>query len=373
MIGSPSELTVLQTMTTTNGNDMAFALSDEEAWTATSERDRRYDGIFFFAVRTTGIYCRPSCPARRPHRENVEYFATAAAARAAGYRACRRCHPDSAQGTPAEEAVEQARAFIDAHLDETITLERLANEVHFSPTHLQRTFKRFVGISPKEYQDAPRLELYKANARQSDDVLDAAFEAGFGSSRALYAQSQSSLGMTPGDYRRGGDGLAIQYTTLPTAFGHLLVAVTARGICAVSLGEDETTLVTDLQQEFPTAAAIERDDEALQPWAAPIISYLNGIHAHPTIPVDLQGTDFQRRVWKTLQQIPYGETRTYGEVAALLGQPTAARAVAQACASNKIALIIPCHRVVRQNSAPGGYRWGVQRKKQLLALERGEA
>lgn len=354
------------------GEDSAATLTgltEGEAWSAVQGRDRRFDGVFVYAVRTTGIYCRPSCPARRPQRRNVAYYPSCAKAEKAGYRPCRRCRPESDRGTPAEEAVEQARAYIDAHLDESITLERLGAQVNVSPTHLQRIFKRFVGISPKEYQDARRLEAFKNHVSEQEDVLDAAFEAGFGSSRALYALSDSGLGMTPGAYRRGGDGLVIQFTTLASTFGRVLVAVTGRGVCAVSLGESDDALVTELVNEFPRAQAIERNDEALQPWVQPIVRYLDGVHAHPTVPLDLQGSDFQRRVWKTLQEIPYGETRTYGEIASLLGRPSAARAVAQACAGNKVALIVPCHRVLRKDGLSGGYRWGADRKKQLLEHE----
>jgi AraC family transcriptional regulator of adaptative response/methylated-DNA-[protein]-cysteine methyltransferase len=345
------------------------ALGEAQAWAIVAARDRRFDGDFVYAVTTTGIYCRPSCPARRPHREHVRYFATPQEAEAAGYRACRRCRPASPAGTSGEQAVEQARAYVDAHLDEVITLEQLAAVVGLSPSHLQRTFKRLVGISPKEYQDARRLEAYKETVREGGNVLDATFEAGFGSSQALYNHAASGLGMTPATYRRGGDGLQIRYTTLASAFGRLLVAVTEQGVCAVSLGEEDKALVTSLEVEFPQASTITRDDEALRPWAEPIVAYLDGVHAHPTVPVDLQGTDFQRRVWKVLQEIPYGETRTYGEIAAAIGQPSAARAVAQACAANRVALVVPCHRVVRQDGAPGGYRWGPQRKQALLAQE----
>lgn len=347
------------------------ALTEAEAWAAINERDRRFDGAFVFAVETTGIYCRPSCPARRPHRENVEFFRSPQQAEASGYRACRRCRPQHPDGTPAEQAVEAARAYLDAHLDEQISLETLAEEVGMSPHHLQRTFKRFVGLSPKAYQDTRRLEAFKEHVGEDRDVLQATYEAGFGSSRALYEQAENGLGMTPGTYRRGGEGLAIRFTTLASAFGRVLVAATERGVCAVSLGEDDAALRAELEDEFPNAASIERDDEATHAWAAPIIRYLDGAHAHPTVPVDLEGTDFQRRVWRALQEIPYGETRSYGEVAEMLGQPGAARAVAQACASNKVALVIPCHRVVRKDGAPGGYRWGPERKQRLLQQERG--
>lgn len=351
----------------------APTLTAEGAWTAVDGRDHRFDGLFVYAVKTTGIYCRPSCPARRPLRANVAFYPSPAEAEAAGYRACRRCRPAGPQGTAAEQSVAQARAYIDAHFDEPITLDRLGDEVGLSPSHLQRTFKRLVGISPKAYQDARRLEAYKAKVghqgRQEGDVLDAAFEAGFGSSQALYALAGNRLGMTPGAYRRGGAGHHIRYTTLASAFGRLLLAVTERGVCAVSLGDADRALVAELEAEFPNAAVIERDDAALRAWAEPIIRYLDGVHVHPAVPLDCQGTDFQRRVWKVLQEIPYGETRSYGEVAAMIGQPSAARAVAQACANNKVALVVPCHRVVRGDGSLGGYRWGVDRKRRLLARE----
>ena len=347
----------------------ATVLTDEDAWVAITARDRRFDGAFVYAVETTGIYCRPSCPARRPRRENVAFYPSPQKAEQAGYRACRRCCPTHAAGTPAEQAVEQARAYLDAHLDEQVPLQVLADEVGLSPYHLQRTFKRFVGLSPKQYQDVRRLEAFKEHVGEDRNVLEATFEAGFGSSRALYDQAEARLGMTPGTYRRGGEGLAIRFTTLASVLGQVLVAVTERGVCAVSLGEEDTILVAELKDEFPNAAAIERDDEAMLAWAEPIVHYLDGVHAHPTVPVALQGTDFQRRVWKMLQQIPYGETRTYSEVAAMMGQPSAARAVAQACAGNKVALVVPCHRVVRKDGSPGGYRWGVQRKRHLLQQE----
>lgn len=344
--------------------------SAEEAWAAVTGRDRRYDGAFVYAVSTTGIYCRPSCPARRPHRENVTFYPSSLDAEKAGYRACRRCRPADPGGTSAEKAVEKARAYIEAHLDEPVTLDVLAGEVNMSPYHLQRIFKRFVGLSPKEYQDMRRLEAYKEHVRESGDVLGATFEAGFGSSRALYMLAQDRLGMTPGTYGRGGDGQSIRYTIVPSPFGRLLVALTERGVCAVYLGDDDHVLTDELENEFPGARAIERADETLHTWVKPVVRYLEGVHAHPTVPLDLQGTDFQRRVWKALQEIPYGETRTYGDIAAEIGQPSAARAVAQACAGNRIALLVPCHRVVRKDGAAGGYRWGTDRKARLLRHER---
>jgi len=343
-------------------------LTEAEAWVAVDGRDRHFDGLFVYAVETTRIYCRPSCPARRPHRNNVAFYASPQEAEAAGFRACRRCHPRHTAGTPAEQAVEQARAYLDAHRDEPVTLDTLADEVGLSPYHLQRTFKRLVGLSPKDYQNARRLEAFKEKVGATHDVLEATFEAGFGSSRALYEQAEAGLGMTPGTYRRGGEGLTIRFTTLASAFGRVLVAATAHGVCAVALGEEEASLVAELTNEFPNAA-IERNDETMRAWAEPVIRYLDGVHAHPTVPVDLQGTDFQRRVWKTLQTLPYGETRSYGEVAEMLGRPKAVRAISQACAYNKVALVVPCHRVIRKDGNVGGYRWGSHVKQRLLQQE----
>lgn len=347
-----------------------LALAEDDAWAAVCGRDRRFDGAFVFAVKTTGIYCRPSCPARRPHRRHVEFFVSPRQAEARGYRACRRCHPQHGRRTPAEQAVEAARGYLDAHRDEQVTLATLAAHVELSPSHLQRAFKRLVGLSPKKYQEARRLEAFKGHAGKSRDVLEATYAAGFGSSRALYERAGTALGMTPGTYRRGGAGLAIRFTTLASPFGRILVAATERGLCAVSLGEDDASVETEIEIEFPNAASIDRDDAALRAWAEPVIRYLNGVHAHPMVPIDVEGTDFQRRVWLALQEIPYGETRSYSEVAERLGQPMAARAVARACASNKVALIIPCHRVVREDGTAGGYRWGVNRKQCLLEQER---
>ena len=298
------------------------------------------------------------------------FFRSAEEAEREGYRACRRCRPHR-PGTPAEQAVKRARAYIDSHLGDLITLNTLATEVGLSPFHLQRIFKKSVGLSPKDYQSARRLESFKGCVKKGKTVLEATFESGFGSSRGLYEQASAGLGMTPGTYRRGGRGQSIGFTILEWRLGRVLVASTIRGVCAVSLGDDDALLEADLAGEFPNAE-IERKDEAVRPWAEPIIRYLEGVRRHPAVPVDLQGTDFQRRVWRALQEIPYGETRTYGDIAAAVGRPRAWRSVAQACAGNKAAVVVPCHRVVRKDNAPGGYRWGIHRKRFLLELERQE-
>ena len=350
------------------GLDRRDPLTPEEMWAAVSQRNHRFDLAFVYAVRTTGIYCRPSCPARRPRQHNVVFFRTYEDAEREGFRACRRCRPRSPE-TAAEQSIKRARDYIDTHLEDSVTLDTLATEVGLSPFHLQRVFKRCVGLSPKAYQNARRLESFKTCMKKGKTVLEATYESGYGSSRSLYEQAGAGLGMTPGTYRRGGRGLIIRYGILESALGRVLVGSTTRGVCAVSLGDNEASLEVGLQDEFPNAV-IEREDEMVRRWAEPIIRYIEGFQEHPAVPLDLQGTDFQRRVWQALQEIPYGETRTYSDIAASVGQPRAWRAVAQACASNKAAIVVPCHRVVRKDNTPGGYRWGVDRKQLLLEQER---
>ena len=354
-----------------NETGAAGMISPDDAWKAIEKRDRRFDGAFVFGVRTTGVYCRPSCPARRPHRENVAIYATPDQAERAGFRPCLRCHPASPSGTPAEQAVERARERIDADLEASPTLDELAAEVGLSPYHLQRTFKRIVGLTPREYRDARRLGAFKEKIRKGDTVLGAAFEAGFGSSRGIYERAGKGLGMTPGAYRRGGEGMRIAYTTFGSPLGQTLVAATDRGICAVLLGDTVEELSASLADEFPNAT-IERDDEGMSRWREDVAGYLDGRSRRLDLPLDARGTEFQQKVWLALREIPYGVTRSYGEVAEMIGAPSATRAVASACASNRLALVIPCHRVLRKGGTPGEYRWGAGRKRRLLELERGE-
>jgi AraC family transcriptional regulator of adaptative response/methylated-DNA-[protein]-cysteine methyltransferase len=341
--------------------------SDDQAWQAVADRDRTLDGAFVYAVRTTGIYCRPSCPARRPRRKNVVFFAVAAEAERAGFRACARCGPRSPLDA-SEETVRRALAYLDGRLDERVTLRELAAHVGRSPFHLQRTFSRLMGLSPRAYQDARRLAGFKARVRDGGSVAQATYQAGFGSSRGLYQSARAGLGMTPARYRRGGQGETIRFSTVETPLGRLLVAAADRGVCAVSLGADDGALESTLAAEFPRAA-IRRDDAGVRRWLGAIQDQLEcGASAH--VPLDLRGTAFQLRVWKALRDIPRGQTRSYGAVASAIGRPGAARAVAQACATNRLALLVPCHRVVRAGGEPGGYRWGPLRKRRLLAGER---
>ena len=342
----------------------------EEAWTALLARNREYDGRFLYAVVSTGIYCRPGCASRAPLRENVRFFATPAEAEAAGFRACKRCRPEEERLSSAQRSIEQARQYLDAHLDETVTLASLARVAHMSAHHLQRTFTRQVGLSPRKYVEARRADRLRKRLREGDTVSRATFEVGYSSTSRVYEKADSHLGMTPGAYRRGGQGLVIRFVTAATPLGRVLVAATERGVCAVTLGDDDALLEAALRREYPRAV-IDAADERLRGWVETIVAYLEGASTRLRLPLDVQATTFQRRVWNALQEIPYGDTRSYRTVAAALGAPTAARAVARACASNPVALVIPCHRVIRSDGELSGYRWGGDRKRYLLALESG--
>ena len=340
------------------------------AWRAVLARDAASDGLFVFAVSTTGVYCRPSCAARRPRRENVTFFTGPGEAEASGYRACLRCRPQSAEPPSAVRAVRRAIAFLETHADAPVPLRVLSRAAGLSPFHLQRTFKKLVGVTPKRYADAQRADRLKALLRDGTSVASASFEAGYGSSSRTYAQAPRHLGMTPARYQRGGRGLHIRYNTVPTPLGRLLVAATDRGVCAVTLGDSEPALAQALRREYPEAL-LEPAPGALGDWTALIVRSLAGSVDLSGIPLDLRATTFQRRVFEALRAIPRGETRSYGEIAATIGRPSAVRAVASACAKNPAALVVPCHRVVRGDGGLGGYRWGVRRKRDLLAREGG--
>jgi len=363
-------------MATMINGSLAMAPKDEQAyweasfWQAMETRDTHMDGVFFFAVITTGVYCRPSCAARRPRRGNVIFFQSREAAERAGFRPCLRCEPERERARDAQsELVEKICRYLEAHLDEAVTLEGLGRQLNLSPFHLQRTFKTATGITPRAYADFCRLESFKSSLREGRPVTRALYDAGYGSSSRLYERAASHLGMTPTAYQRGGAGTTIRYEVLDTSIGKLLVAATDKGVCTIRLGGSARKLEEELRQEF-RAADIQRDAKFLGPWAGQLRDHLEG-HLHKLdVPLDIQATAFQRRVWEYLRTIPYGTTQSYGEVAKAIRQPKAARAVARACASNPVAVAIPCHRVVRGDGKGGGYRWGEARKRKLLALER---
>jgi AraC family transcriptional regulator, regulatory protein of adaptative response / methylated-DNA-[protein]-cysteine methyltransferase len=344
--------------------------SDDVRWRAVLARDRAADGSFVFAVRSTGVYCRPSCPARRPRRDRVQFFRGPRDAADAGYRPCRRCRPDgSGGGDDGAALVQRACRYIEAHLDEQMSLRTLGVAMGRRPGLLRRLFAQILGISAKRYADACRLDVVKARLRAQTAVTHAMYDAGYGSSSRLYGRAARRLGMTPAVYRRGGVGLTIRFATAATPLGRLLVGETERGVCAVSLGDSDADQVAALRAEYP-AAELFREDRALAPAVDRILAYLNGARPRIDLPLDIRATAFQGRVWDALRGIPYGATCSYGEVARAIGAPAAVRAVARACATNPVSLIIPCHRVIRRNGDTGGYRWGAQRKRALLARER---
>lgn len=353
--------------------NMPNVLDNPELWNAVVSRDTSRDGSFVFAVRSTGIYCRPSCPARRPRPEQVSFFQVPEAAEQAGFRACRRCHPRRAQASdPRIELVRQICHAIDEHDEEPQTLKTLSAETGVSAHHLQRTFKEIMGISPRQYTESRRLNQFKANVKGGASVTEAMYDAGYGSSRGLYEQSSSRLGMTPATYGRGGKGMRIIYTTANCSLGRLLVAATERGVCSVALGDSDAKLVAALFDEYPNAS-IDSQDTAISPslnlWLDEVLRLIAGKTPHANLPLDIRATAFQWQVWEELRQIPRGVTRSYQEVAEAIGKPKAVRAVARACASNHVALVIPCHRVIREDKGLGGYRWGMERKKRLLKEE----
>jgi len=353
------------------------AMTADALWRAVEARDARLDGLFVYAVRSTGIYCRPSCPSRRPRRDRSLFFASPDAAEAAGFRSCRRCRPREEAPRDAQlDLVVRACRAIEGQEEAVPSLADLAAGVGVSPHHLQRTFKALTGVTPHQYAAALRARRLKALLRAGEGIAAALYDVGYGSSSRLYEASDAHLGMTPATYRRGGRGMEIRYTVVPCRLGRLLVAATARGVCAVELGDDDGALAAALTAEYP-AARIEREEGEFGGWVRAILGYLAGERSGERakgldLPLDVQATAFELRVWDALRRIPYGETRTYGEVAAALGDAKAARAVARACAANPAALVTPCHRVVRADGETGGYRWGKERKRALLAMERGE-
>jgi AraC family transcriptional regulator, regulatory protein of adaptative response / methylated-DNA-[protein]-cysteine methyltransferase len=343
---------------------------DDQRWDAIVGRDSSRDGEFVFAVSSTGVYCRPSCPARRPRRENVKFYSRPEQAEKAGFRACLRCRPRSLSGNPQSDSAKEICRYIEQHLDEPITLDRLGKVFRKSPFHLQRRFKAALGITPREYADSCRLRLLKRNLQAGDDVTRAMYDAGYGSSSRLYEKTASQLGMTPDKYRRGAIAATVRYTIADSPLGRMLVGATDKGVCAIQFAHSDGELIEGLKREFPFAAR-KPDEGGLQAWVEALLSKMTGKELSAALPLDIRATAFQRRVWTYLQSIPFGSTKSYGQVAKAIGQPSASRAVARACATNPVAVAIPCHRVVREDGSISGYRWGVERKKTLLELEQG--
>ncbi len=344
-------------------------LGEEGMWHSVLARDPRHDGDFVFAVSSTGIFCRPSCPAKHPRRANVTFFREPSEAEKAGYRACLRCKPKSAEGNANYKLVKSVCRHIEQHLDEPITLSALGAKFNRSSFHLQRTFKAILGVTPRAYAESCRTNQLKRNLQAGHSVTRAMYDAGYSSSSRLYERTAAQLGMTPDKYRRGSVAVAIRYCCTESPLGRMLVAATDKGICAIQFADSDEELEHGLKHEFPFAIR-RQDDNGLRDWTAELLRHMAGQSLNSALPLDIQATAFQRRVWTYLQSIPYGETRSYSQAARDLGQPTAARAVARACATNPIAVAIPCHRIVRETGDLSGYRWGVNRKKVLLDLEK---
>jgi AraC family transcriptional regulator of adaptative response/methylated-DNA-[protein]-cysteine methyltransferase len=343
---------------------------DDRRWKAVLARDASRDGTFVTAVLTTGIYCRPSCPARHPRPENVRFYAGPDEAERAGFRACRRCRPrDERRPDTAATLVPRVCRYLEENRDERVTLADLARDLGMSPHHLQRTFKRATGVSPRQYAEALRLGRLKQRLQRKEPVTMALYEAGYGSSSRLYERSSSRLGMTPGAYRAGGRGAVIRYAIARTPIGRVMVAATDRGVCSVRIGEPAEAMERALRREFPEAT-LRRDRAGLASWIERLASHLGGREPRIDLPLDVRGTAFQWKVWEALRAIPYGETKSYREVARSIGKPRAARAVGRACATNPVAILIPCHRVVREDGGLGGFAYGLPVKERILESER---
>jgi AraC family transcriptional regulator of adaptative response/methylated-DNA-[protein]-cysteine methyltransferase len=352
-------------------------------WRAVAARDAAYDGVFVFAVRTTGIYCRPSCPARRPAPRNVAFFDSPGDALRQGFRPCARClGRKAALGAEDRTLIQRLCRGIEQSvrsgdgLDPSAefgrpTLEALGRRFGLGPHRLHRLFRRVLGITPRQYADAVRLQQFKQSLRKGGNVTSALYDAGYGSSSRLYERAASQLGMTPGSYLRGAPGLRIRYALVDSPLGRLLVGATARGVCAVMLGKPDAQLVRELAHDFPRAE-LRQDPHGLGSWVRGVVERMRARPASSEIPLDIRGTAFQRRVWEELQRIPAGQTRTYSEIARRIGRPEAVRAVARACATNSISVVVPCHRVVGRNGSLTGYRWGLERKRALLEAEKRE-
>lgn len=344
-------------------------MGTDTQWQAVMARDGRADGAFVYAVRSTRVYCRPSCPSRRPRRERVVFFDAPDSAEAAGFRACRRCRPrEASRNEPSLRLVKRACELIDRAPDEPPSLGALARMLGVSSHHLLRVFKRSTGITPREYAESRRMQRLRRRLRAGASITGALYDSGLSSSSRLYERAPAQLGMTPAAYRRGGRGVRISFTIANSPLGRLLVAATQRGVCMVCLGDDDRALESALERELPESERA-RDDRALGARVREIVRHLEGRAPRLELPVDVRATAFQRRVWQALREIPYGETRSYAEVAAAIGAPRATRAVARACATNPVAIVVPCHRVVRSDGAIGGYRWGAERKRVLLDRE----
>ncbi|ARV60877.1 bifunctional transcriptional regulator/O6-methylguanine-DNA methyltransferase [Nostocales cyanobacterium HT-58-2] len=344
-------------------------ITEETLWQAVLNRDSSFEGQFFYGVRSTKIYCRPTCPSRRPQRSQVCFFESAQEADTEGFRPCKRCQPQyETMPNLTKDIILAVCRYIEGQVERIPTLLELSSHFGISSSYLQREFKRVMGVSPFQYADALRSERFKQRLHKGEEIAHALYETGYGSSSRVYEQASKQLGMTPKTYQCRGKGMHIAYTVVPCSLGYLLVATTKKGICAVKLAHDADELERTLVSEFHQAN-IMRDDHKHRDWVETILNFIAGGERHFDLPLDVHGTAFQKQVWQALQKIPYGETCTYTDIAREIGQPHAVRAVGNACGANPTAIIIPCHRVLRTDGSLGGYRWGLERKQKLLAQE----
>lgn len=343
-------------------------VTDEQRWAAIVNRERAADGAFVYGVRTTGVYCRPWCPSRRPNRANVALFDSGAEAQSAGFRACKRCAPHQPESEPAHAAAVVRACQQIEEAEREPTLRELADAAGLSPFHFQRLFKASVGVTPKQYAISRRQQRLRDTLREDVRVTDALLDAGYETSGQAYANGAELLGMTPGEYRRGAPGSVIDAAVAPCSLGHALVAATERGVCAIELGDDPAELRGRLRDRFPRAELRDGDADFAR-LVGQVLELIEAPRGAIDLPLDIRGTAFQRRVWDALRGLRAGETVSYAQLAERIGSPTATRAVAQACGANTLAVAIPCHRVVRGDGGVGGYRWGVERKRALLARE----
>jgi AraC family transcriptional regulator of adaptative response/methylated-DNA-[protein]-cysteine methyltransferase len=350
----------------TKQQDAVTSAAAARFWEATLQRDRRADGSFVFAVRSTHIYCRPSCPARRPLRQNALFFRTPEEAEGHGFRPCRRCRP---QELPSAAAlVAKAAGLLADSTAETVRLEAIAAQIHASPEKLRRAFRTMTGLSSRDFAEAARMKRFKKLLREGHSITDALYACGFGSPSRIYEKTNSQLGMTPAAYKKGAPGMNIEYSITKSSLGHVLVAATERGISAIYLGENDQQLVSALRAEYPKAE-LRLNSGGHASWVREVLKRVAGNTPSMDLPLDVQATAFQRRVWQELQKIPLGSTRTYTQVARALGKPNSVRAVARACATNPVSIVVPCHRVIRSDGQLAGYRWGLKRKQELLERE----
>ena len=343
-------------------------LSDVDKWNAVLARDETMDGKFVTAVRTTGIYCKPSCPAKHPNLANVVFYAGPGEAEQAGFRPCKRCNPRE-NVSARSELVQRICQYINSNLDEKLTLTSLSREAGLSLFHFQRIFKKVLGLSPRQYIETRRLEKLKRSLTRGETVTNALYVAGFTSRSRLYGGPQSQLGIHPGLFRRGGEGLQIRYTIMDSPVGRLLLGATQNGVCAVCMGASDEAVEAAIREDY-YAADLQRDDASMTEWIGHFHRYFEGREFPRNLPIDVQATAFQWRVWKHIQDIPFGQTVSYSKIAQEIGKPRAVRAVANACADNHVALIVPCHRIIGAKGDLRGYRWGVKRKRALLSMEK---